>query len=130
MQWFVDLSKVGQLCIERLKRDNVKVQSGSNGRLFILLNKPRRLDQLTSLISQMQKRPDWCISRQRTWGVPIPAVLNKSTNMVVTSAEFIKSTAYLFEKVGCDSWWQKDVNYFLNKDVSFIRFYKQQKLVF
>lgn len=35
MQWFVDVLKVGQLCIEKLKKDNIKVQSGSHGNFHI-----------------------------------------------------------------------------------------------
>lgn len=37
MQWFIDLSKIGQLCIERLEKNNVKVQTGSHGELVKII---------------------------------------------------------------------------------------------
>ena len=41
------------------------------------------------LKSMIEKRPDWCISRQRSWGVPIPIFLNKETNLPHPESTFI-----------------------------------------
>jgi hypothetical protein len=44
--------------------------------------------------------------------------LNTTNNDVISSSEFIKNTAKLLGENGCGLWWQKDVDYFLDDDVS------------
>ncbi|RIY34024.1 isoleucine--tRNA ligase [Psittacicella gerlachiana] len=51
-------------------------------------------------------RPDWCISRQRTWGVPIPVFTNKETGELhPQTLEIIEKVAKLVEKDGIQAWW-------------------------
>jgi isoleucyl-tRNA synthetase len=55
--------------------------------------------------SMMMERPDWCISRQRTWGVPIALFVHKQTAALhPETPELIEKVALLIEKSGIDAW--------------------------
>ena len=61
------------------------------------------------LESMIKNRPDWCVSRQRNWGVPIPIFLNKDTNLPhPRSEEFFDIVAKMIEEKGIDAWFNMD----------------------
>ena len=64
----------------------------------------------------VRDRSDWCISRQRTWGVPIPVVYCKDCHKAIATDETIKSIADVFRKEGSDAWWTKDVSELIPAD--------------
>lgn len=70
----------------------------------------------TRLSSMIENRPDWCISRQRDWGVPIAFFRDKTTNKVIYDDEILSHTAALFEERGADIWWDREIKDLLPKN--------------
>ena len=62
-------------------------------------------------------RSDWCISRQRTWGVPIPIIYCKDCGKPIVNDDTIKAIADLFRAEGADAWWVKEANEFIPSTV-------------
>ena len=67
------------------------------------------------LRSMIELRPDWCVSRQRVWGVPIPVFMSKKSNEVLVDDEVTENIANIFEKEGADCWFEGDAQRFLGK---------------
>ncbi len=56
----------------------------------------------------VEARPDWCISRQRAWGVPIAVFVHKSSGEVLRDADVVERIARAFERHGTDAWYTHD----------------------
>jgi isoleucyl-tRNA synthetase len=61
------------------------------------------------IAGMIEVRPDWCLSRQRVWGVPIPAYLCKTCDEPFLTADAMEFVADLFAKEGSHAWFSKDV---------------------
>jgi len=66
--------------------------------------------------AMIETRPDWCVSRQRVWGVPLPIFLSKKNGEVLIDDEVFENIAKIFEKEGSDCWFSDDDQKFLGKN--------------
>ena len=65
------------------------------------------------LRSMIETRPDWCVSRQRVWGVPLPIFVNKKDNKILIDEDVFENIARIYEKEGSDCWFSDDPQKFL-----------------
>lgn len=86
-QWFVKVDKFRQQTLDEIKNVKWIPASGEN-----------------RISNMVEGRSDWCISRQRAWGVPIPVFYCKDCGEVIVTEETIKATADLFDKESSDAW--------------------------
>ncbi len=63
--------------------------------------------------SMVETRPDWCLSRQRLWGVPLPVFYCKNCGKPICTRETINNTMNLVEKHGSDVWFEKEAGQLL-----------------
>ena len=66
--------------------------------------------------SMIENRPDWCISRQRDWGVPIAFFRHKGSKEPIFDEEVLENIASIFEQKGCDAWWELEISELLPKN--------------
>ncbi len=91
-QWFISMEakELRKRALESLK--NVK---------FIPYWGKNRLE------SMLERRPDWCISRQRVWGVPITVFKCKECGEYLKDFKYYERVISLFEEKGCDPWFEE-----------------------
>ncbi len=65
------------------------------------------------LKSMIETRPDWCVSRQRVWGVPLPIFINRNTKEILVDDEVNENIAKIYEKEGSDCWFSDEPQRFL-----------------
>ncbi|MBE0482676.1 MAG: isoleucine--tRNA ligase [Bacterioplanes sp.] len=102
-QWFISMNQAGLLPQAMEQVENHVSWRPSWGK--------------SRIESMMTDRPDWCISRQRTWGVPIALfVHNESSALHPNSASLIEQVAALVEEQGIDAWFDLDPETLLGED--------------
>ena len=106
-QWFIGMNNKNnnQHSLRNLSDDAV-----SNTNFFPSWGKAR-------LETMIKNRPDWCVSRQRNWGVPITMFLHKETSEPhPNTLLFFEKIAKMIEKDGIDAWFNLDIQNFLGND--------------
>ncbi len=92
-QWFCSISAFADKAIEEIKKVEWIPGWGE--------------DRISNMV---RDRSDWCISRQRTWGVPIPIFYCKECGKEVINKQTIAHIADLFRQHGADIWYEKDAD--------------------
>ena len=100
-QWFISMKKNG------LRKKAIKA---INETIFYPEKGKERL------LSMVEGRPDWCVSRQRVWGVPLPIFINKKTREPLRDQKVIDRIASIYEKQGSDCWFTDNSKVFLGSD--------------
>lgn len=87
-QWFTDISKIKSDTLKALDYVTFVPDTGE-----------------TRLRTFVENRSEWCISRQRSWGVPIPAIYHKTTGLPVIDQKSIQHIIRTISDRGIDAWW-------------------------
>ncbi|KFO95667.1 hypothetical protein N300_14722, partial [Calypte anna] len=97
-QWFVNTADVKATAQDVLKKVKVIPTSAVN-----------------RMIEMLDRRTFWCISRQRSWGVPIPVFYQKNTGECLINSETITDVIKIVEQQGTDAWWTLPIEQLLSK---------------
>lgn len=90
-QWFADVGDVRNSALNALQTVQFFPQSGR-----------QRLENFIT------NRSEWCISRQRAWGVPIPALYRNDTGEAVLTKDSVSHIMAVIDERGIDAWWTDD----------------------
>ncbi|KAF5856195.1 isoleucine-tRNA ligase [Aspergillus alliaceus] len=92
-QWFADVADIRDSAVKALEDVHFVPPSGR-----------QRLENF------VKNRSEWCISRQRAWGVPIPALYHRSTGEAVLTKDTVSHIMAVIDERGVDAWWTDDAN--------------------
>ena len=113
-QWFISMEK------KSLRKKAIKAIGET------IFYPPKGKERLLSMV---EGRPDWCISRQRSWGVPLPIFINKKTKEPLRDQKVIDQIATIYEKEGSDCWFTDDPSRFLGENYNVADYEKLTDIV-
>lgn len=98
-QWFILMDKP---FFEGKTLRQIALQELENVRFYPATGRNR-------ISSMIENRPDWCISRQRDWGVPIAFFIDTRDESVLLDSEVLEHIAQIFQNEGATAWWVRDI---------------------
>jgi isoleucyl-tRNA synthetase len=101
-QWFIPMDGAGQL--------RAKALAAIEATRWV---PPQGKNRIRGMV---EARPDWCISRQRAWGVPIAVFVHRASGEVLRDPEVVERIARAFERHGTDAWYTHDPAQFLGPE--------------
>lgn len=105
-QWFIAMDKTVEIAGKKATLRELAMQAISDTDWFPAVGENR-------IRGMIESRPDWCISRQRAWGVPIALFLNKKTGEVLKDQAVLDRITSAFDADGADAWYARPAQEFL-----------------
>ena len=105
-QWFISMDKKG------LRQNALKAINE------VTWIPPWGKDRIYGMI---ENRPDWCVSRQRAWGIPITVFYCSACRQPLVNQETIDHVVHLFEERGADIWFEEEAVHLLPKGVQCVQ---------
>lgn len=99
-QWFINTASLKDKAKDVLQKVRILPESARN-----------------SMLAMLDRRTYWCISRQRSWGVPIPVFYHKDTGEPLINKHTVSHIATLFKEKGSDCWWELPIETLLPENV-------------
>ena len=113
-QWFISMDK------NELRKNALQNIDKTN--FFPSIGKNR-------IQGMIETRPDWCISRQRFWGVPLPIFIDSETHEPIIDDEINSKIYEIFKKEGSDAWYKRSISDFIGEKYDSKKYKKVEDIV-